>query len=294
MAFFLLFILGLLIGSFLNVVSLRYVEGKPILGRHILGGRSHCRTCKEELHWFELIPLLSFIIQRGKCRHCYHTISWQYPIVETITGFVTASVPLFFYSHFQIQQAVLQGESYAWFYIFSGLWLLASYTLIVSSAIDFRLKILPDQANIFLAVIGALMIVVKQMSIENFSNQGSFLSYYATIFGQSSSWLTNLILALVTAVILFGGIILISRGRGMGMGDLKLALAIAFLLSWPDALIAYCSAFIIGSVVGLFLLLRGRKQFKDAVPFGPYLAIGVFVAMLYSEPVLHWYFGLAQ
>src|SRR3989344_2445719 len=115
MAFLILFILGLFIGSFLNVLSLRYVDGQPIFIRQIVGGRSRCRTCNEKLTWFELIPLLSFIIQRGKCRHCFHIISWQYPTVETITGLITAGLPLFFYSYFHVAQAALQNQPYIWF-----------------------------------------------------------------------------------------------------------------------------------------------------------------------------------
>ncbi len=294
MVFLLLFILGLFIGSFLNVLSLRYEEGKTILGWHIARGRSHCMKCKEDLRWFELIPLLSFLMQRGRCRHCFHIISWQYPIVETITGLITAFIPLFFYSFFHVQQAVLQGQPYEWFYIFSGLWLITAYTLITASVIDFRLKIIPDQSNVLLAVLGIAILTVKYSYGKFFPYQGSFSSFYTEIFGAQSTVSMNVIFAILLALAIFGGIILFSKGRGMGMGDLKLAIAMAFLLSWPDVIIAYSAAFIIGGAIGLLLLARQTKKFKDSIPFGPYLAIGIFIAIFYAEPLLKWYFSLVQ
>lgn len=292
MTFFFLFVLGLLIGSFLNVVSFRYIEGKNIFGWHIMGGRSKCRTCSIELRWYELIPLLSFIIQRGKCRHCYENLSKQYPAVELVTGFVTAGLPIFFYQFFEIQQALAMNQDVSWFYLFTGLWLLASYVFVTIAAIDFRLKIIPDQCNILLALIGIALSTLKYLNISKFPFQGSFLANYADILWQNSNLWINLALALVAGILIFGSIIFFTKGRGMGLGDLKLALPIALLLSWPDAVLAFAFAFIVGAIFGLVLILNKRKTFKEAVPFGPFLALGVYILIFYGQPIMRWYFTL--
>lgn len=270
---------GLLIGSFLNVVSFRYVDGGRIFGWQIMGGRSKCRHCRQELHWYELIPLLSFIFQGAKCRHCDESLSWQYPTVETITGLVTAFLPIFF-------------VSYGW--LFVGLWLLASYTFIAISAIDFRLRIIPDQSNILLAIIGIALAVIKYLNPLKFPYQGSFLGSYAQVLAQNQSLVINLIIAAVVAFALFGGIIFFTKGRGMGLGDLKLAVPIALLLSWPDAIVAFVFAFIIGAVFGIVMMINKKATMKQAVPFGPFLALGVYVLIFYGQPILQWYFSLVS
>lgn len=294
MTFLLLFIVGLLIGSFLNVVSFRYVEGKHIFGWHIMGGRSKCRTCSVDLHWYELIPVLSFIIQRGKCRHCYESLSRQYPMVEIITGFITAGLPIFFYQYFNIPQAILQGQPIAWFYIFTMLWILASYVFVLISAIDFRLRVIPDQCNVLLGAIGIVIAFLKYGNPQHFPYQGSFIGNYAQIMGQNPNLNMNLIFAIVAGLLVFGGLIFFTKGRGMGLGDLKLALPIALLLSWPDAIIAFAFAFIIGAIFGLGLIWKQKKTFKEAVPFGPFLALGVYVLIFYGQSILRWYFSLVS
>ena len=294
MTFLLLFILGLLIGSFLNVVALRYTEDRPIFGRHMAVGRSKCRTCSVELKWYELIPLLSFVIQKGKCRHCYESLSRQYPLVETATGLVTAFLPLFFYQYFNVQQAVLQQQPIFWFYIFTGLWMLATYTFITISAIDFRLRIIPDQCSILLGAIGVALAVIKYLNPLKFPYQGSFLGTYSQVLQQNPNLILNLVFGLAVGLALFGGIILFTKGRGMGLGDLKLALPIALLLPWPDTVLAFAFAFIIGSVYGIIVILNQKKAFKNEVPFGPFMALGVYALIFYGEPILRWYFSLVS
>lgn len=294
MTFLILFIIGLLIGSFLNVISFRYSENQKLLGWHAMGGRSKCRTCSVELKWFELIPLLSFIIQRGKCRHCYESLSRQYPVVETITGFATAFLPIFLYQYFHIAQAIAQHQDIGWFYLFTALWLLATYTFIVISTIDFRLRIIPDQCNIFIGIIAIVVTAVKYMNPTKFPLHGSFLGNYADVLAQHSNIFINIAFALIASTALFGGIIFFTRGRGMGLGDLKLALPIAILLSWPDAVLSFAFAFIIGSVFGLTLILKKKKTFKEAVPFGPFIVLGVYVLIFYGEPLIRWYFSLVS
>lgn len=292
MTIFILFVLGVFIGSFLNVVSLRYQPGKKIFSLRSIGGRSACRTCQIQLKWYELVPLFSFLVQGFRCRHCRHSLSWQYPIVEAVTGLLTATIPLFFYHFLNIHSYLARSLSINWYIGFIILWLLVAYTLVVITVIDFRHKIIPDQANILLLILGIGVVLLKIFNFEKFKFQGSLFHSYRDIFGFNESLILSTLVAVGVAVLLFGGIILLTKGRGMGMGDLKLAIPLAILLGWPDVILAFVSAFILGSLFGITLILHKAKNMKDKIPFGPFIAIGVFVAIFYGERIVRWYFSL--
>lgn len=292
MSFLILFLFGIVIGSFLNVVTMRYELLGSILATKKIGGRSHCPQCITTLQWYELLPLFSFILQRRKCRHCDYKLSWQYPVVELITGILTAAVPLFLYQRFGVLFITASGEPLGWFYALCGLWLIATYTFLVLSIIDLKYTIIPDAANILLGVLGIGVITLKSLYSSVISYNGSFLNNYSALAPVSESvWLQALLAAGVGAV-LFGGIILLTRGRGMGLGDLKLVIPIGLLVGWPDAVLVIALSFIIGAFVSVFLMAFKRKSFKDGVPFGPFLAVAVFVVMFFGEAIMKWYFSL--
>ena len=133
----LLFAFGTFVGSFINVLGVRYSEKNGF--RSAVHGRSKCSSCKKTLKWYELVPILSFIVLGGKCRGCKAKISWQYPIVEILTGLVFLLVPL------QLGQGIP-----------ALIWVLAFLTFILISIIDLRLKIIPDKLTIFIAMLGVL------------------------------------------------------------------------------------------------------------------------------------------
>ena len=98
--------------------------------------------------------------------------------------------------------------------------------------------------------------------------------------------------AVAVALILFGGIVLATRGRGMGLGDLKLAVPIALLLGWPDVILAFAASFIVGSLFAIPLLLHKIKKMSDGIPFGPFMIMGVYIAIFYGAQISAWYFSL--
>ncbi|MEK7640791.1 MAG: prepilin peptidase [Patescibacteria group bacterium] len=128
------FVLGAAFGSFLNVLAMRYEEDGQIFRNDIIRGRSRCSNCRKILSWYELVPILSFALQRGKCRDCEHSLSWQYPFVEILSGLIFVLVPMYFY--------------------FAPVWILIFLTLLLITLIDLRLSIIPDRLNIFLGVLG--------------------------------------------------------------------------------------------------------------------------------------------
>src|SRR3989338_3192403 len=150
MTYLFLFIFGLAIGSFLNVVSLRSQPGQRLLDLRIINGRSHCPHCQKTLRWYELIPLLSFIVQFGKCRHCKKKLSLQYPLVEFLSGLIFVSVPLLL-TNFQFSPPAGGFNLSILQLIIIAVWLLIFILFLLLSVIDFRHYIIPDSINLSLA-----------------------------------------------------------------------------------------------------------------------------------------------
>ena len=248
-----LFALGLIVGSFLNVVSLRYKAGVHLFTADVLKGRSHCFHCQKTLRWFELIPLLSFFMQFGRCRHCRHALTWQYPIVEAFVAFVFAFTPLY------IQSAPL--------------WITAILILILITLIDARLSVIPDQLNLFLLFLGFISI-----GINNFQD--------------INAWGPHLI-GLAFGLAFLGLIFAVSRGRAMGMGDVKMAAALGFLFAWPKIAPILMIAFILGGLWAAAVLLFKKKTLKDAIPFGPFIAFASLLVIFWGDFIIRWFYGFS-
>jgi len=260
-----LFVFGVIVGSFLNVVALRYGGKGRLFSLEKLWGRSRCRSCRRNLKWYELVPLISFAIQLGRCRSCHRRLSWQYPIVELASG---AAFLLFYYFDYSVVGVI---------------WVLAALAMILLAAIDWRLQIIPDQTNLFLAGLGVVLGLL---------GADSFLKNYGEWMALTGDFWWDRLLAALIAMAFFGFIILASRGKAMGVGDLKLAGALGLLLGWPDVVLALAIAFVLGAIVGIFSLLIGKKGMKSIIPFGPFMVAGVFVHILFGYQIANWYFTL--
>ncbi len=280
-----LFVFGLAIGSFLNVVALRYKEGGGIFAN--IYGRSHCPLCGKTLRWYELIPLVSFVIQRARCRTCGEKISFQYPVVELLSGLIMAFVP---YRIISLYQPFHQP------YLPAFIFVLAFLTLLLISVIDFRLQIIPDSLSAFLALLGVAMVFIHgsfgDFGLKNGIIGGSFLGGYALMFWVGDSQIVNTILGVIFGLVFIGLIYVFTRGRGIGLGDVKLAAAEGLLLGWPDIALSLLVAFIVGAIVGGGLMLFRRKTLQDAVPFGPFIAVGITIVFFLGYDILNAYFRL--
>lgn len=279
MLWLILFVFGLAIGSFLNVVAGRYDGERSLFAAEPISGRSHCPHCKRTLRWFELIPLVSFIMQGGKCRRCRASISFQYPVAEMISGFIFIFVPWHILTISGAGGFLLAGLSFFWIVTFE--------TLFVMSLIDIRLGIIPDELNGFLFVL-ALFYGIFMAGYLGLSNH-SFFGAYAGIFGLQDGYWLNHVLAAVFGGAFFGFLILFTRGKGMGMGDLKLAVPLGFLLGWPDILFATAFAFVIGAAVGLVTIAAGKRTMKGSLPFGPFFALGAATVFFFGFQLLQMY-----
>ncbi|MEK7612156.1 MAG: prepilin peptidase [Patescibacteria group bacterium] len=285
-----LFIIGTSLGSFINVLVLRYSGEGRIFSKKITG-RSHCMSCERVLRWHELIPVASFLLQAGKCRTCNAQLSLQYPIVELASGLATCGIWWAVMRH--IRFSVLLGEIPLGAVIaLAILFGLAALTLIFLSAVDARLTIIPDESNLLIAFLGLCIIGVKYYYGLFGAYSGSFLGHYASIFGFRDSLFLNHLLAAGIGAFFFGAIVLLSRGRAMGMGDAKLAAAGGLLLGWPDVALSFFLAFILGSFFGILTMVLGKNRMKSLVPFGPFIALGMLLVIFFGKEIMSVYFWL--
>ena len=276
--YFIIFILGLIIGSFLNVVIFR-LENKE----KIINDRSKCLHCGHILKWSDLIPVLSFIFLKGKCRYCNNKISWQYPLVEIGTGvlfimIMNYELRIMNYEYLisNIQYSIL--PLLFWFYITSALITIFVY--------DLKHYIIPDKV-IYPAII--ITFIYKLFGIWNLPAQGWSAS--GGEFGILGPVLYLLFPAFV-AGIFFYSIVIITKSKGMGGGDVKLAFLMGLILGWPIILLSLFLSFIFGSIVGIFLILIGKKKMGSMIPFGPFLIVGTFIGLFWGERLINWYLNI--
>ena len=244
-AFVFIFLLGTIIGSFLNVVIFRFNTGKTIVNGH-----SICMSCSRNLRWYELIPVLSFLIQKGKCRRCATRISHQYPLVEVITGLVFALIAFHFSPIFSIS--------------------IPLYVLFVS----------------LFAFIFSILIVITVYVFIAVSFFSIFLNYtgFGPLFVNPSFW--SLIAGPLFSLP-FGVIWILSRGKWMGLGDAKLIMGVGWMLGPLSALCALTLSFWVGSVVSLAIMAfsKHKMNMKTEIPFAPFLIFGLLVTFLFSLDV---------
>lgn len=262
------FILGLVVGSFLNVVIYRHNTGRTVRGR------SMCFSCGKQLSWHELLPLLSYMLQGGRCKGCKSKISWQYPLVEFLTGLLFV---LLVYRFNPDVPAIL----------FYGVIISLCIIILVY---DLRHKIIPDAIVYGLAATA----LFKPFFITYLPAAVAGLNADPARLRMILAW--QGLLAGVLFFLFFAALWYFSKGTWMGFGDAKLAFAIGAILGFQAGLSALIIAFWVGAVVGLLLvavskfrLFPGGALFslKSEVPFAPFLILGFLLVLLFD---LHVFF----
>ncbi len=282
-----IFLLGLAVGSFLNVVIFRLESGKKMVN-----DRSKCMSCGRVLAWHDLLPVLSFIFLKGRCRYCKEKISWQYPIAELFTGIMFVLITNYELRITNYEYLISQFPSAP---ISISYLLFIASSLIVIFFYDLRHYIIPDKI-IYPAIIAAIGYnLLGEMIINNnfqFSiNFQSISNFQFLIYNLKSSYFVNHFLAAFLASGFFFSIVWLTKGKGMGGGDVKLAFLMGLVLGWPVIIVSVFLSFIIGSIFGILLILAGRKKMKSMIPFGPFLVLGTFVGLFWGEKIVGWYFG---
>lgn len=251
--YLLVFIFGLIIGSFLNSVIYRLS-----ISQDFLFGRSYCPECKTSLKWYDLIPVISFFLLKGRCRYCKKPISIQYILVELATAISFVLIV------FQNINLLLYNPSFFILLKTCFLFIVFSFLIIIFTY-DFKHCIIPDK------VIFPLILITGFFKL---CVQDEALSAIYSAFG---------------AALFFLLIVLVSQGKWMGMGDVKLAFFMGLFLGFPKILIALFSAFFIGAIVGVILIVLGKKTFKSEIPFGPFLVLGTFLALFFESLIIDFY-----
>lgn len=291
--YLILFCFGLAAGSFLNVVSLRYRPEKNVFNANVLGGRSRCPHCRTTLRWFELIPLLSFFIQLGRCRKCGHRLSIQYPLIEALSGVIFVAIPIYFQNFYGIRNFFSFDSSLRSFYGLVIVWILVFLVWLLMTVIDMRLYMIPNELNLSLGVLGVFTTTIKSSSPAwLLPFHSSFLRHYELILSPLEQIWANHLLGALIGSLFFGALIFFSRGTAMGMGDLKLAFVSGLVLGFPDIVLSLVLAFIFGGVLGTVLLLKKKKTMHDKLPFAPIFISGMVVTVFFGTNIVSWYFRL--
>lgn len=241
LTYILIFFIGLCVGSFINVLVMR-LDRKDGLWT----GRSECPSCHHKLSWLDLMPVISYLFLKGKCRYCRSKISAIYPIVEIATSSVF--VVYFWVNGFFFDLGVI--------YELTIMFLLISLVFF-----DFEYLILPDK--IIFSGIG--LSILRLMFLG-----GGFLNYIITGFVMAG---------------FFGIIYLVSHGEWMGFGDVKLALLIGLIFGYPVAIFSMIGAVWMGAILGLMLMFLGRAGLKTALPFGSFISGVAIITIIFSDYV---------
>ena len=273
----LLIILGLLVGSFLNVVILRLpgslehewkMQCRELLADasgeedvqappNIAFPASFCPQCKAPLKWWQNIPVLSYLLLRGKCHACKQTIPLRYPAIEILTALLTLAAGFSF----------PETRSLPWI-------LLLVWLLIAMSVIDFDTQLLPDNLTLPLMWLGLLYNIQAH----------SFVSPTDAIIGAAAGYMV--------LWIIFQAHYFITKRQGMGYGDFKLLAAAGAWLGWQNLPFVLLIAAVTGLLVAIALIVFRNHDKNQAIPFGPYLAIGFLVILFWGEGMIDLYFGL--
>jgi leader peptidase (prepilin peptidase)/N-methyltransferase len=243
-------IFGAIVGSFLNVCIFRLPKEESIVWPG-----SYCPHCKRPIKFYDNIPLVSYALLRGKCRYCKGPISIQYPLIEGITAL--GSLILF----------MKFGPSLSFLIYFAFV-----AALIVITVIDLYHQIIPDVISLPGIGVGLLVSLIKINPQVIFSN-----SLVGVLLGGGSLFLVATLYQWLF------------KREGMGGGDVKLLAMIGAFLGWKAVILTILLGSLIGSIIGIIIMVLKGKDFKYAIPFGPFLSLGAVISLFYGENIIRWY-----
>lgn len=248
---FFIFLLGLCVGSFLNVCIYR-------MGREqsVVKPSSHCPHCRKNIVWYDNIPLLSFILLRGRCRWCEKKISFRYFFVELLTGILFLVIyQKFYFSYYTLAYCIFV----------SG--------LIVATFVDFDFRIIPDEISLGGIVVGLILsFIFPGLHCVPTHLAGLWQSFLGVLVGGGVLWVLGC----------FGDFVF--KKESMGGGDVKFLAMIGAFLGWKFALLTLPLASLFGAIVGIIIKIRTKESL---IAFGPYLALGAFISIFWADTILN-------
>jgi leader peptidase (prepilin peptidase) / N-methyltransferase len=265
-------VFGLVVGSFLNVCIVRLPRD-----RSIVSPPSHCPRCRASIKFYDNIPVISFLLLRGKCRSCGLSISWRYPLVELMNGLFYLWI---------VHEFGVNGEAF--------LLMLLCSSLIVITFIDFDYQIIPDVITLPGMLLG---LTLAPFFMSALSDPLPF--HISSLIPHAGPYLTGVLNAFIG--LLLGGGPLFAIGwlweklrhvEAMGGGDVKLMGMVGSFLGWKGALLTIMLGALVGSIAGISLILLKKQTMEKVIPFGPFLALGAVATAFYGSDILSWYLGL--
>lgn len=260
-----IFILGSCIGSFLNAWVWRLHRDQSIFGR-----RSYCPQCKTQLKNYDLIPLLSFLFLGGRCRFCKKKISWQYPLVEIATGLLYLIAFVTVADRFIIDPRWKIFLLLYWYFI---------SILIVIFIFDLKYYLILDKITIPAIILIFCLNLILGHSLINLILGAVIAGGFFGLQYKIPQWGRKI----------FGKENMIFKLEWVGGGDIMLGILMGVMLGWKLALLALFLAYISGAMICIILLITGKKKMQSQIPFGTFLAVAAFIALLWGEQILALY-----
>ncbi len=255
-------VLGAIAGSALNAIIYRSYKGESWLK-----GRSRCPKCKHTLCWYELIPVISFVLQKGRCRSCHSIIHIQYVVIELITAFAFAG-------------------GYAW-YTHNG--------IEIKHLLDFAFFIVTFCIVMIIFVHDArYRVVLDSIVLPGFIVLALLRLVFFYVIYHTVGWQKELIsmgIGIAIGALFFAIQYIVSRGRWVGGGDIRIGAILGAVLGFPQVLTALFFAYISGCLVSIWLLATKKKNLQSEIAFGPFLAVALLVTLLWGPQLVSWYFN---
>ena len=280
------FLLGTVLGSFVKVLADRSLSNKSFWGR------SYCPRCQHKLAWYDLFPIFSYILLKGKCRYCHKKIGIEYVVVEVVMGILIG----YQFSIFNFQFSIFLLELITKTFFIT--------ILAVLFLTDLKKMLIPDRIilpSIVIGIILGLITIVTKISYLYFYLSSSpigqkLLPPYSEYF-QRHAWqiAEPFFLSLASGAAIAGffySLIIITRGKGMGGGDVKLGAFFGVMLGFPQAFFSLVLAFLTGAIFSIGLILAGKKHFGQTIPFGPFLVLGSLIMLFWGNQIVDWYLNL--
>lgn len=255
---FIVFLFGACAGSFFNVCIHRMPREESIVNPP-----SHCPKCNQRIQWYDNIPLISFLLLRGKCRHCGTSISPRYLFIELLTASLFLAVWL----------------KYEFQWVAPIYWVLVG-GLIVSTFIDFEHYIIPNEIT-YGGVLVGLALSLLCPSLHEVETIGA--SVLRSLMGGLTGSVTLLVIAMAGEKLF--------KKEAMGMGDVKFIAGIGAFLGWQAALFTIFASSVVGGVIGLLLVVTSKKGWGSRIPYGPYIALAALLWIFLGRELINWYLG---
>lgn len=290
------FIIGICLGSLTKAIADRSLTDKTFWGR------SYCEACKKQLAWYDLFPVLSYLLLKGKCRYCKKKFSPEYLLIEVLTGLIVSwifvkTVPL----------NILELDWTAWTVVGFSILMYSTIvvTLISTFITDFKTGYIPDRITfpaIWIMFLTLLVVTAFKSGLLYWSLSESALGKY--LLPPASNYYFDQVLRLSEPLfygclmafligLFFYVLIVITRGKGMGGGDLKLGVFLGLAFGFPYSLVVLMMSFLLGSIYGIGLIALGKKKFGQTLPFGPFMSIAGIIVIFWGSEILDWYLHLS-